>query len=117
MPTQPGGIDVEADAGVKLDWAPWQGDDGQAAYFRKIEQWTEEDVGAIETLLPTLSVPLRIVWGEHDRWLDREVALRLQALIPNAGLRLVPGAGHFAPEDNPEAVARELGDFFAALDQ
>jgi pimeloyl-ACP methyl ester carboxylesterase len=94
--------------------APWQGKDGQAAYFRKIEQWTEEDVGAIETLLPTLDVPVRIIWGEEDGWLDREVALRLQRLIPGAGLRLIPGAGHFAPEDSPEAVAHEVAEFFGA---
>jgi pimeloyl-ACP methyl ester carboxylesterase len=94
--------------------APWRGEEGQAAYFRKIEQWTEDDVGALETLLPTVDVPVRIVWGEEDRWLDKEIALRLQALIPNAQLRLIPGAGHFAPEDEPEAVARELVDFFAS---
>jgi pimeloyl-ACP methyl ester carboxylesterase len=92
--------------------APWQGAEGQAAYFRKIEQWTEEDVGAIEPLLPTLGAPVRIVWGEHDRWLDRDVARRLQGLIPGAELRIVPAAGHFAPEDDPDAVAREIGDFF-----
>ncbi len=94
---------------------PWRGGDGQAAYFRKIEQWTEEDVGAIENLLPTLRPRVRIIWGEEDRWLDREVALRLQNLIPDAELRLVPAAGHFAPEDNPDAVARELLEFFRVL--
>lgn len=94
--------------------APWQGDDGQAAYFRKIEQWSDEDVGAIETVLPSLDIPVRIVWGEEDRWLGRDVALRLQKLVRGAELRLVPDAGHFAPEDNPKAVAREVADFFDA---
>jgi pimeloyl-ACP methyl ester carboxylesterase len=93
--------------------APWQGEDGQAAYFRKIAQWTDEDVGALEPLLPTVRVPVRILWGEDDRWLDRSVAERLQALIPGAELRLIPDAGHFAPEDAPAAVARELLEFFA----
>lgn len=93
--------------------APWRGGVGQAAYLRKIEQWTDADVGVLEALLPNLDVPVRIVWGEEDRWLEREVALRLQALIPHAQLRLLPGAGHFAPEDEPEGVARELVDFFA----
>lgn len=93
---------------------PWRGEDGQAAYFRKIEQWTEEDVGAIESLLPTLRPRVRILWGEDDRWLDRDVARRLQNLIPDAEFRLVPSAGHFAPEDNPDAVAREIGAFFGA---
>jgi pimeloyl-ACP methyl ester carboxylesterase len=94
--------------------APWQGDGGQAAYFRKIAQWTEDDVGVVERLLPRLDVPVRIVWGEHDGWLDRSIAERLARMIPGAELRLIPGAGHFAPEDAPEAIAAELADFFAA---
>ena len=92
---------------------PWQGEEGQATYFRKIEQWTEEDVGALEPLLQTLAVPVRLVWGEEDRWLARSVAERLRAAIPGAELGVVPDAGHFAPEDAPEAVARELAEFFA----
>jgi pimeloyl-ACP methyl ester carboxylesterase len=93
--------------------APWRGRDGQEAYFRKIAQWTEDDVGALEPLLPGLSVPVRILWGERDRWLDRSVAARLCARIPGAELRLIPDAGHFAPEDAPDAVTRELLAFFA----
>jgi pimeloyl-ACP methyl ester carboxylesterase len=61
---------------------PWQGEDGQATYFRKIAQWTEDDVGALEPLLAGLDVPVRLVWGEQDRWLDRAVAERLRAAIP-----------------------------------
>jgi pimeloyl-ACP methyl ester carboxylesterase len=94
--------------------APWQGKDGQAAYFRKIAQWTDDDVGALEPLLPTLRVPVRILWGEDDRWLDRSVADRLRALTRDAELRLIPDAGHFSPEDAPAAVARELLEFFGA---
>jgi pimeloyl-ACP methyl ester carboxylesterase len=95
--------------------APWQGEDGQAAYFRKIAQWTDDDVGAIEPLLPALGAPVRIVWGEQDRWLDHDVARRLQERIPGAELRIVPAAGHFAPEDDPDAVAREISEFFGAF--
>jgi pimeloyl-ACP methyl ester carboxylesterase len=96
--------------------APWQGEHGQAAYFRKIAQWTDEDVGALEPLLASVRVPVRILWGEDDRWLDRSVADRLRALIPDAELRLIPDAGHFSPEDAPAAVARDLVEFFAALE-
>jgi pimeloyl-ACP methyl ester carboxylesterase len=92
--------------------APWRGEDGRAAYFGKIAQWTDDDVGALEPFLATLDVPVRIIWGEEDRWLNRSVAERLQAAIPSAELRLIPGAGHFAPEDAPAAVARELLEFF-----
>ena len=94
--------------------APWHGEEGQAAYFRKIAQWTDDDVGALEPLLPTLHMPVRILWGEEDRWLDRSVADRLRAVIPDAEVRLIRDAGHFAPEDAPAVVARELLEFFAA---
>jgi pimeloyl-ACP methyl ester carboxylesterase len=99
------------DATLAAYLAPWQGEAGQAAYFRKIAQWTDDDVGAVERLLPTLRVQVRVVWGAEDGWLDRAVARRLCERIPGAELRLVPEAGHFAPEDAPDAVARELLDF------
>jgi pimeloyl-ACP methyl ester carboxylesterase len=92
--------------------APWRGEDGRAAYFRKIEQWTDDDVGAIEPLLASVRVPVRILWGEEDRWLDRSVADGLRVRIPGAELRLIPNAGHFSPEDAPTVVARELLEFF-----
>jgi pimeloyl-ACP methyl ester carboxylesterase len=91
---------------------PWLGKNGQAAYFRKIEQWSDEDVGKLESLLPTLRIPVRILWGQEDRWLDTSVAQRLQRLIPDADLTLIPDAGHFAPEDAPDVVVRELQQFF-----
>jgi pimeloyl-ACP methyl ester carboxylesterase len=91
---------------------PWLGEDGQAAYFRKIEQWMDEDVGALEQLLPSIEVPVCILWGEEDRWLQTSIARRLQALIPDAELTVIPNAGHFAPEDAPGDVARQLTDFF-----
>jgi pimeloyl-ACP methyl ester carboxylesterase len=31
----------------------------------------------LEPLLGTLTVPVRIIWGEQDRWLDSSVAHRL----------------------------------------
>ncbi len=94
--------------------APWRGEDGRAAYLRKIEQWTDDDVGGLEPLLASLRVPVRILWGEEDRWLDRSVADRLRARIRDAELRLIPNAGHFSPEDAPTVVARELLEFFAS---
>lgn len=57
---------------------------------------------------------MRVVWGEHDAWLSREVAEAVVAATPpGTELRLVPGAGHFAPEDNPAAVADQIARFVA----
>jgi pimeloyl-ACP methyl ester carboxylesterase len=58
-------------------------------------------------------VPVGVVWGEEDAWLDPSQAEALAGKIPGAEFRLVPGAGHFVMEDAPEDVARILAEFFA----
>ncbi|HXY44595.1 MAG TPA: alpha/beta hydrolase [Acidimicrobiales bacterium] len=93
--------------------APWKGEDGQAAYFRKIAQWTADDVGALETALPAIDVPTLLIWGEEDHWLDLSVARSLQDRIPGSRLRVIPRAGHFSPEDAPAQVAAEILAFAA----
>ncbi len=87
---------------------PWRGPAGQAAYFRKIEQWRDDDMTAVEPLLATIAVPTLVLWGAEDRWLSPTVGERLAASIPGACSTTVPDAGHFVMEDAPEAVAREL---------
>ncbi len=63
-------------------------------------------------VLGTIQPPVRIVWGERDAWLDPAFAHRLREVIPGAELALIPDAGHFSMLDRPEAVTRELSDFF-----
>lgn len=91
----------------------WRGEEGQAAYLRKDEQLAERDTKALEPLLASVEVPVRILWGSEDAWLDSELGQRLQLEIPCSDLEVVPGAGHFVMEDAPETVARSLGEFFA----
>ena len=93
--------------------SPWRGRAGQAAYFRKIEQWRDDDMSVLEPLFETLDVPVLVLWGAEDRWLAPETGERLAARIPGAKLTVVPGAGHFAMEDAPEEVAGELDRFLA----
>lgn len=66
-----------------------------------------------EPLLDSMQTPVRILWGERDAWLDPAFARRLDELLPNSNLELIPEAGHFAMEDRPEEVARILVEFFA----
>jgi pimeloyl-ACP methyl ester carboxylesterase len=93
---------------------PWRGQEGQAAYFRKIAQWRDEDMAVLAPLLSTIDVPVLVLWGAEDAWLSRETAESLAAAIPGARLELVAGAGHFAMEDQPAAVAEELAAFLSA---
>ena len=93
---------------------PWSGTAGQAAYFHKIAQFEEADTATLDSLLGKITVPALIVWGEVDGWIAPSVAERLHWAIPGSELRLIPAAGHFCPEDDPEAVAQALGGFFGA---
>lgn len=92
----------------------WSGDLGQRLYLQKDAQLDEDDTAAFEPLLPSIEVPVRIVWGEHDAWLPPTTAERLNETIPNSDLRVLPGTGHFAMEDSPDDVAAALEEFFAA---
>ena len=91
----------------------WRGPEGRAAYLRKDEALLERDTAEVETLLGSLRVPVRVVWGGEDAWLDPSQAETLAGGIPGAEVRLVPGAGHFVTEDAPEEVAEILAEFFA----
>ena len=90
----------------------WKGESGQRLYLQKDDQLDEVDTADFEPLLPSISVPVRIVWGENDVWLPPVMAGRLHELIPTSDLILLPETGHFAMEDSPQEVAATLFDFF-----
>ena len=91
----------------------WRGPEGRAAYLRKDEALVERDTAEVERLLGSVRVPVEVVWGEGDAWLDPSQAETLARKIPGSGLRWVPGAGHFVMEDAPGRVAEVLAEFFA----
>jgi pimeloyl-ACP methyl ester carboxylesterase len=72
--------------------------------FVEISQW-----------LPTLRVPVRIVYGERDRLLPdvAETMARVKADVPQAEVTALPECGHFLQEEAPEAVGALLARFFA----
>jgi pimeloyl-ACP methyl ester carboxylesterase len=92
---------------------PWLGPSGQAAYYRQLAQFDERYTREIEPRYPEVTVPTLVLWGENDRWLSPDVGRQLAETIPGARLQLIPDAGHFAPEDQPGAVAAHLSSFFA----
>ena len=92
----------------------WRGEFGQRLYLQKDDQLDENDTTQIEPLLPSIEVPVSIVWGEQDAWLAPTLAERLHELIPNSDLIMLPETGHFAMEDSPREVAAALFEFFTA---
>ena len=73
----------------------------------------ERDTAELEGRLGEVDVPVLVVWGEEDAWLDPSQADRLGEAIPDSRVKKMPGVGHFVPEDAPEELARKLSAFLA----
>lgn len=92
--------------------SPWLGESGQAAYYRQVAQFDERYTTEVEPLYNSIDLPVLILWGERDGWLEPSFGERLRDSIPGAWLQTVPEAGHFAMEDRPEDIAAALDRFF-----
>jgi pimeloyl-ACP methyl ester carboxylesterase len=101
------------DAELEPYLRPWLGPVGQAAYYRQVAQFDERYTREIEPLYAEIGAPTLVLWGERDGWLDPRFGRRLADSIPDSRLSLIPEAGHFLPEDQPELVADALAAFFA----
>jgi pimeloyl-ACP methyl ester carboxylesterase len=92
----------------------WRGPERQEAYLTKDEQLDERHTAEIEPLLGSIGVPVLILWGERDAWLDPAQGNHLRDAIPGSSLKKIPEAGHFVMEDAAGEVVRELASFFGA---
>jgi magnesium chelatase accessory protein len=66
------------------------------------------DLQALAARLPQLQPPLWLVIGERDRMLPPSHARRVIARLPQARLCSLPGLGHLAHEEDPQAVLKLL---------
>jgi haloalkane dehalogenase len=64
-----------------------------------------------EGRLATLDIPALILWGERDTFAPVSGAHRFHRQIPDSKLVLVPDAGHFVFEDDPDRCATEVLEF------
>lgn len=65
--------------------------------------------------LHLLTLPVLLVWGEHDPFFPLATAERLRRAIPGARdpVQVIAGAGHFPQEDRPVEVAAALAGFLS----
>jgi pimeloyl-ACP methyl ester carboxylesterase len=91
----------------------WRGEEGKLAFLRKEEGLRERDTAELEGRLGEVDVPVLVVWGEEDAWLDPSQADRLGEAIPTSRVKKIPGVGHFVPEDAPDNLGRELSAFLS----
>ena len=69
-----------------------------------------------DTKTAIMNKPAMAIWGEQDRTLQADHFLPLfQGVFPKAPIHLLPGAGHYSPEDAPESVSQHVVEFLGSV--
>ena len=63
-------------------------------------------------LLPGIKAPTLLVWGDRDTATPLSDAKQMEKAIPNAGLAVISGTGHFSFVENPYLFARIMASYF-----
>jgi haloalkane dehalogenase len=94
--------------------APFASDDDRLALARAGIGLHPDGFVEIAQGLPTLELPVRVIYGEQDRVLPdvAETFARVKRDTPQAEVTVLPGCGHFLQEEEPERVGAELAAFF-----
>ena len=58
-----------------------------------------------------LTIQVLVMWGKHDRFIDKELAHEIVGMIPNAKLKIIDKAGHYVHMDKPNELTRIVSDF------
>ena len=61
--------------------------------------------------MPRLTMPVLLIWGADDTATPLADGQMMEKLMPEAGLAVIQGAGHFSFLDQPVVFARILGSF------
>jgi pimeloyl-ACP methyl ester carboxylesterase len=65
----------------------------------------------LRALLPSLRMPVLLIWGEQDKETPIDDGRLMERLIPDAGLVVFEGAGHFAYLEQPDRFCRIVDVF------
>lgn len=67
----------------------------------------------VEDILPRIGVPVVVLRGDADDAISDDQVQRLVKRLPDAGLVTLPGAGHYAHLDAPDAVVAAIHEVAA----
>lgn len=88
--------------------ARYDGAEGQQRYLDQVAGFTEEHTRDVVARLGEITVPTDLVWGAEDTWIPLTAGTALRNALPNAQLHVVPGAGHFLPEEASDTLIDHL---------
>jgi pimeloyl-ACP methyl ester carboxylesterase len=87
--------------------------EGRAAFFRALRQLYGPDLGEMAARYGEIRCPALVLHGANDPLVRLPYARRLAERLPGGRLEVLPGCGHFPPEECPAAVADALRRFLS----
>jgi pimeloyl-ACP methyl ester carboxylesterase len=98
---------------VELYLRPFTDDGGIDALRRHAGALDPRETESFGERLSEIRVPVAIIAGGEDPYVQAAVALRLREAIPGSTLDVLPSMRHFSPEEAPERVAAVIADLLA----
>ncbi len=65
----------------------------------------------VENILKNINVPVLIVWGDKDTWIDKKYAYEFRKKIEGSKLEIILNAGHLPMEEKYSAFNKIISDF------
>lgn len=93
------------------------GSDWREDYYRafpRAARWIAGPVADLSARLGSIRSPTLLLWGDRDPISPVAVGERLRGLLPDARLRVIPGADHDLARTHAATVARLIGRHLAA---
>ena len=95
--------------------APFASRHARRALLKAGQNLSPKGFREIAEKLPSLDVPVRVIYGERDRILPdvAKTMRRVQRDLPQTQVTALPDCGHFLQEERPEDIGRLLAEFFS----
>lgn len=106
--------DQLTDEDVEAYVAPWSPPSPVEGLFRFARALDGLGLEQLERSMTAWGLPTLILWGEDDPFHPVDIAERLNAAIPSSALGLVPGCGHFLPDEAPETIFPIISEYLRA---
>ena len=93
-------------------WKPMKTKQGRKAFLHFAKCLNNKNLVDIAEDLRRLTVPVLIIRGENDVYLNASICKKLSDEIPNSQMVNIPTGGHFIQEDEPEQLVSQIRKFF-----
>lgn len=60
-----------------------------------------------------LQVPVQVIWGKYDRFINVKLAYEIAEKLPNASLEIIDKSGHYVHMDKPQELVRVVTHFLS----